>query len=90
MRRTATLARAAVFASTRSTAASGRDAVPSAEAIPAIANQILGNDTTVPQTWPGDRFDLVWVFDWNAGAESYTFTQVPQLLLAGDSPDPIG
>ncbi|HET7234265.1 MAG TPA: hypothetical protein VFJ16_29905 [Longimicrobium sp.] len=59
------------------------------EAIPAIANQIVGNDTTVPQTWPGDRFDLVWVFDWNAGAESYTFTQVPQLLLAGDSPDPI-
>jgi hypothetical protein len=60
------------------------------EAIPGIANQIVGNTTTVPQTWPGERFDLVWVFDWDAGAGAYLFTQVPQLLLAGDSPDPIG
>jgi hypothetical protein len=54
------------------------------EAIPAIANQILGNNTIVPQTWPGDRFDLVWVFDLNASTGQYSFTQVPQLLLAGD------
>ncbi|MBY0574390.1 MAG: hypothetical protein K2P84_11985, partial [Undibacterium sp.] len=32
--------------------------------IPAIANQILGN-SSAPQKWPGDRFDMVWVFDWN-------------------------
>ncbi|MFL5541126.1 MAG: hypothetical protein ACJ8J0_19220 [Longimicrobiaceae bacterium] len=53
-----------------------------------IANAILGNDTTAPQTWPGDRFDIVWVFDLQRGG-SYSFTQVPQMLLEGDSPDPI-
>lgn len=51
--------------------------------IPEIANQILGNNTTAPQTWPGDRFDIVWVFDLQNGA--YNFSQVPQRLLAGDS-----
>lgn len=59
------------------------------EAIPGIANQILGNDTTAPQQWPGSRFDLVWVFDLDAVAGTYAFSQVPQLLLPGDSPDPI-
>lgn len=59
------------------------------EAIPGIANQIVGNDTTVPQSWPGSRFDMVWVFDLDAGSGTYSFSQVPQLLLAGDSPDPI-
>jgi len=54
------------------------------QAIPGIANQILGNNTTAPQTWPGDRFDLVWVFDLDASTGQYGFTQVPQLLLAGD------
>ncbi|MFL5387036.1 MAG: hypothetical protein ACJ8GN_31460 [Longimicrobiaceae bacterium] len=53
-----------------------------------IANAILGNDTTAPQTWPGDRFDIVWVFDLQPGG-GYSFTQVPQMLLAGDSTDPI-
>jgi hypothetical protein len=56
--------------------------------IPGIANQILGNTTTVPQSWPGDRFDIVWVFTPD-GSGAYTFTQVPQLLLHGDSPDVI-
>jgi len=54
------------------------------EDIPAIANEILGNDTTAPQKW-GDRFDVVWVFDLDASAGSYAFTQIPQQLLAGDS-----
>jgi hypothetical protein len=54
------------------------------EAIPGIANQILGNNTVAPQTWPGDRFDLVWVFDLDSSTGQYSFTQVPQLLLAGD------
>jgi hypothetical protein len=53
-----------------------------------IANAILGNATVAPQQWPGDRFDLVWVFDLQSDG-SYSFTQVPQLLLKGDSPDPI-
>ena len=59
------------------------------EDIPAIANVIVGNQTTVPQKWPGDRFDVVWVFDLGRSSNSYSFTQVPQCLLAGDSPDPI-
>jgi hypothetical protein len=57
--------------------------------IPTIANAIVGNDTTVPQQWPGPRFDLVWVFDLDASTGTYAFSQVPQLLLAGDIPDPI-
>jgi hypothetical protein len=57
--------------------------------IPEMANHILGNKTTAPQTWPGDRFDVVWVFDLDPKTGSYSFSQVPQCLLAGDSPDPI-
>lgn len=56
--------------------------------IPAIGNVITGNDTTVPQQWPGDRFDLVWVFTAQT-AGGYSFVQVPQLLLAGDQSTPI-
>jgi hypothetical protein len=37
--------------------------------------------------WPGTRFDVIFVFD-RAG-DLYRFQQVPQLLLDGDSPDPI-
>jgi hypothetical protein len=55
--------------------------------IPAIGNRIVGNSTTVPQTWPGNRFDVVWVFD-RQGA-GWAFSQVPQLLLSGDSATPI-
>src|SRR5262249_18240640 len=55
------------------------------EAIPDIANQIVGNNTTAPEKWPADRFDLVSIFDLNASTAQYGFTQVPQLLLAGDS-----
>ncbi len=54
--------------------------------IPLIANAILGDHTTAPQSWPGDRFDLVWVFDWDQGHKRYIFSQVPQQLLAGDLP----
>jgi hypothetical protein len=59
------------------------------EAIPAIANQILGNATTCPQKWPGDRFDVVWVFDSKGDPVVWTFTQVAQRLLAGDRDDVI-
>jgi hypothetical protein len=55
------------------------------QAIPEIANYILGNNTTAPQQWPGQRFDLVWVFDLDTSNGQYGFTQVPQLLLEGDS-----
>ncbi len=52
---------------------------------PHLANLILGNDTTSPQAWPSERYDVVWVFDWDAPADKYRFAQVPELLLAGDS-----
>jgi hypothetical protein len=39
---------------------------------------------SAPKTWPGDRFDVVWVFD-RDGSGSYRFLQVAQKLLAGDS-----
>jgi hypothetical protein len=54
------------------------------EAIPKIV-RALGS-FAVPE-WPDDRFDVVWTFT-RVGAE-WRFAQVPQLLLAGDLPDPI-
>jgi hypothetical protein len=51
-----------------------------------IAIAILGNKTK-RATFGRDRFDLVWVFD--RRDSTWTFTQVPQLLLAGDPPDVI-
>jgi hypothetical protein len=59
------------------------------EAIPDIANRILGNSTTCPQHWPGTRFDLVWVFDREGTSSSWSFGQAAQMLLSGDSPQPI-
>ena len=53
-----------------------------------IANAILRDETTAPQTWPDDRFDVVWIFDRGASG-TYTFDQRPQLLLAGDRPEVI-
>ncbi len=54
--------------------------------IPRIADAILGDRATAPRAWPDDRFDLVWVFDRDAGG-GYRFSQVPQLLLGGDRAD---
>jgi hypothetical protein len=42
----------------------------------------------VPQHWPEDRFDVVWVLD-PAPAGGWTLTQVPERLLAGDRDDGI-
>lgn len=39
----------------------------------------------LPSKWPGDRYDIVWVFDRiNGEGEIVAFTQVPQMLLSGD------
>ena len=54
------------------------------ENIPAIVNAIVGNTSTCPQSWPGDRFDVVWILDAN-GTVGWTFSQTPQLVLSGDS-----
>jgi hypothetical protein len=56
------------------------------ELIPSLV-ALLPNAPPVPQHWPGSRFDIVWVCD--ATGTGWRFSQVPQLLLAGDSADPI-
>jgi len=59
------------------------------EYIPRIAAHILGNKRRVPQVWPENRFDLVWVFDRDRSSDRFTFKQVPQRLLMGDWTTPI-
>jgi hypothetical protein len=51
----------------------------------AVADRILGDNQTAPREWPTNRFDMTWVFDWDAAALRYGFTQAPQRLLGGDS-----
>lgn len=58
--------------------------------IPRIASGLLRDTKAAPKTWPDDRFDVVWVFDYDANTATYRFSQRPQLLLAGDRADPIG
>jgi hypothetical protein len=58
------------------------DHIPAlASSLPAIAG------TAIPQQWPGDRFDVIWTFTRVPGAApvQYTFAQVPQQLLSGDT-----
>ena len=53
--------------------------------IPTIAQHLGTVNPTPPKKWPGNRFDIVWVFTRQSDG-SWAFTQVPQLLLAGDKP----
>ncbi len=57
------------------------------DALPMIAARIVGAEKDVPSLWPENRFDLVWVFDRLSGSLGWSFKQVPQLLLRGDSTD---
>jgi broad specificity phosphatase PhoE len=56
--------------------------------IPALATALpTVSGTSIPQAWPGDRFDLIWMFTLVPGADpaQYTFDQIPQQLLSGDT-----
>jgi broad specificity phosphatase PhoE len=57
--------------------------------IPLIANRLVGDGASVPQVWPDERFDVVWVFEPEPGSGRFRLRQVPQLLLAGDRAEPI-
>jgi broad specificity phosphatase PhoE len=58
------------------------------EAIPAIAKLILGAAASVPDSWPADRFDVVWRCVRSDGG-SWTFDQLCPQLLFGDRATPI-
>ncbi len=56
--------------------------------IPALASSLPAvPGTVIPPTWPGDRFDVIWTFTLVPAAAPvrYTFGQIPQQLLAGDT-----
>jgi len=59
------------------------------QAIPKIAKHIVATsppNPPYPASWPGDRFDIVWVFTPPAASSApWDFVQVPQQLLAGDT-----
>lgn len=59
------------------------------EKIHKIAEHIVGSKLPtkpIPSDWPGDRFDIVWVFTPPASAsDRWGFDQVPQQLLSGDT-----
>jgi hypothetical protein len=56
--------------------------------IPVIASSLpVVTGTAIPRKWPDDRYDVIWSFTLvrAPGPVRYTFGQIPQLLLAGDS-----
>ena len=61
--------------------------------IPDLAAHLPNVSPAAPKIWPGNRYDIVWVFvktTTSNGQTGYRFSQVPQLLLPGDSSKPIG
>jgi hypothetical protein len=56
--------------------------------IPVIASALpVGSGIVIPRKWPGDRYDVIWSFTLipGPGPVRYTFGQIPQQLLAGDT-----
>jgi hypothetical protein len=49
--------------------------------------RLLHDGKDVPAEWPDARFDMVWMLD--RTGDGWTFLQLPQLLLDGDSATPI-
>jgi len=59
--------------------------------IPLIAAAIPTTDpTAIPDTWPDDRFDIIWCLTLASAARPvYELSQIPQQLLPGDTDQPI-
>jgi hypothetical protein len=56
--------------------------------IPVIASSLpVVDGTAIPRKWPGDRYDVIWSFTLvpEPGPVRYTFSQMPQQLLSGDT-----
>jgi hypothetical protein len=51
--------------------------------LPAVATALPNVAPTPPAAWPDDRYDLVWVL--TPAADGWSFHQIPELLLDGDS-----
>jgi hypothetical protein len=66
-----------------------RFSFPGNEALPTIAALIRGGSDGVPPKWPGHVYDLIWVLDLQASGD-WSFTQIPELVMPGDSEKPIG
>ncbi|WCM18699.1 phosphoglycerate mutase family protein [Paraburkholderia bryophila] len=56
------------------------------EQIPALI-ALIAQAPAVPQKWPDNRFDIVWILD--RTLDGWRFSQMPQLLLSGDLSSPI-
>lgn len=67
-----------------------QDILPKSPGDDCIVTELLRQSGTSglavpPGPWPGERYDMVLVFDRPKGEGAFeTFTQVPQMLLAGD------
>jgi hypothetical protein len=53
--------------------------------IPSLAAALTGQPPLTPDTWPDDRFDVVWVLERDADQAPFQFREVFQRVLAGDS-----
>jgi hypothetical protein len=59
-------------------------------AIPAAIKAFaIKNESEIPAQWPEERFDLVWLLTREATSAEYTFTELNQRLLDGDTDEPV-
>ncbi|HEY3334315.1 MAG TPA: hypothetical protein VGK16_03685 [Candidatus Limnocylindrales bacterium] len=54
--------------------------------IPSIATMLVGDTSRVPQDWPDDRYDVVWVVEGDGPGDGRVLRQVPEMVLGGDQP----
>lgn len=54
--------------------------------IPSLTTMLVGGASGVPQVWPDDRYDVVWVVEEVGPGVGRRLRQVPEMVLAGDKP----